>query len=766
MRLKQARTRLSLRWNLVASATALAALGAPMAAHAQQAGDEGSGSAATPATSASPSGPAPADATAPAVQGAPATQGLAEIVVTASKRTEDLQRSALSITAVSSQQLDTRGITDAGQLAGLAPSVQFQPSFLLLTYIRGVGNYSSQPAVDQSIAYNVDGIYLDRPYAMPNLLFDLARVELLRGPQGTLQGRNSTGGSVDLITARPVFDFAAKASVTIGNYGAVNTEGMVNVPLATNVALRISGASAQHSGYFDNGFGDQNALGFRARLLAQPTSHLEILLTGEYTRQHENGPTDSPCPPGSTDLACAGVPWRPFAGTAGQGTDEVNNIAEPQVLDATNWAIYGEINYDLDFATLTWVPNYRSITYRSDQAYSHFFGYAPAVRDQMHSEELRLASKPASPITWVAGLYYGRQHSREQNYFLTAAGPFISVDQPGFDPISHVYFKNDVDRYVYLSKSVFGQATVPIFPGFRVVVGGRYTWDKKTLIGNTGVVTAGPTLVAVDTAAEQKLQRFTYKAGVEFDAARQVMLYANISTGFKSGGVNGVPPGAGISATFGPETNTAYQAGIKSRFLDNRLQINAEGFYYDYRGYQTSSFYTTPDGITIGLNVNSQKARMYGGELESIFLLTPEDRFDFNMSLLSARYIKFEIAATGVNLDGQPLQNAPGHTFTIGYSHTFNFANGATLEAHGEGHYESGQYVDYRLSPGSYVKGHWRENANLTYTSADGRWTLGAFINNISNDGSLSTAVGGLGPYELGVPLPPRTFGFRAGAKF
>lgn len=712
----------------------------------------------------------PVDQPAAPVANAPAGQpaeGLGEIVVTASKRAENLQRAPLSITAVSAAALASRGISDPGQLTGLAPAVSFQPTFLLLTYIRGVGNYSSQPAVDQSIAYNVDGIYLDRPYAMTNLLFDLERVELLRGPQGTLQGRNSTGGSVNLITARPVMDFAARVSATGGNYGTINSEGMINVPLGENAALRISAAQNHHGAFFDNGFGDLDSQGVRVRLLARPTPRLEILLTGEYSRQKEDGPTDSPCPPGSADAACVGVRWKPFAGSVGQGTDPVNSIVEPQVLKDDNKAIYAEVNYDLDFATLTWVPNYRFYTYRSNQAYSQFFAYAPAVRDSMHSEEVRLASKAGSPFTWVGGFYYGRQHSREQNYFLTGVGPSISVNRPGFDPVGHVYFQNDVDSYTYRSTSVFGQVTVPLlFDGFRVVGGGRYTWDHKELRGNVGLVVAGPTVISVAVGAKQSLRRFTYKAGVEYDFAPQILGYANVSTGFKSGGVNGVPPGSGFPETFGPEKNMAYQAGLKGRFLDNRLQINTEGFYYDYSGYLASSFATTAEGITIGLNVNSQKARMYGGEVESSFLLTPADRLDFAVALLSAKYKTFFIPSTGLNLSGKRLQNAPGHTFNVDYTHTFRMANGGNIQAHATAHYESNQYVDYRLSPGSLVKGFWRENADITYHAPGDRWTIGGFISNISNNGSATTAVGGLGPYELAVPYPPRTFGGRVSAKF
>ena len=709
-------------------------------------------------------------AAAPAVPAAPA-EGLGEIVVTASKRAENLQRAALSVTAVGGEALATRNIVDASQLTGLAPAVQIQPSFILLTFIRGVGNYSSQPAVDQSIAYNVDGIYLDRPYAVPNQLFDMERIELLRGPQGTLQGRNSTGGSVNFITARPVMDFEGKAQGSFGNYSAITTEGMVNVKLADQVALRVSAASSDHDGYFKNGFGDGNTQGVRARLLARPSTDLEILLTAEYSRRNEKGPTVSNCPPGSTDVACQGVPWRPFSGAPGQGTDPVLSMDEENFLKSKNIAVYGEISYDLGFGSVTWVPNYRYHTYANNLSYSNAFGYYPAVKDGLHSQELRIASNPGSDIVWVAGVYYGRQKSREQNYFLTGAGPSITVDRPGFRTIGNVYFRNDVDSYVYRSISGFGQVSVPLADTFRIVAGGRYTKDRKTLIGNTGVVTGAtpagvPIEQSADVSGRQSSGQFTYKAGFEFDAADRVLTYANVSTGFKAGGANGVPAGSGLPTTFGPEKNTAYQAGVKSRFLDNRVQLNAEAFYYDYRGYQTSLFGVTPQGVLVGLNTNSQKARMYGGEAEASILATPADRFDLSVAVLSAKYKEFFIPSNGLDLSGKRMQNAPKFTFTGNYSHTFDLVGGATIVAHGETRYESGQWVDYRLSPGSYVSGFWRHSADVTYNAPQDRWSVGAFIRNISNNGSPIVAVSGLGPFEVAQPLPPRTYGVRATTRF
>jgi len=696
--------------------------------------------------------------------------GLGDIIVTASKRSENLQRTPISVTALGSSMLETRAVVEPGQLNGLAPGVSIQPSFILLAYIRGLGNYSSQPGVDQSVAYNVDGIFISKPYGMPTIMFDQDRVEMLRGPQGTLQGRNATAGSINFISARPTMDFGAKVSVTYGNYDTLNTEGMINIPLGEGAALRVSGATAKHDGYFRNGYGDGNTAGARARLLLKPADRLEVLVTGEYTERDEKGSTYSPCPPGSSNPACEGVEWDPYAGTPGQGTDNVLNIDEDNYLRSKGKAIYAEVNYDMDFATLTWQPNYRKFTYNNHQSLSHVFGYAPAVRNSMHSQELRMASNAGSPITWVFGLYYGRESANEQNYFTTGEPPFVTINRPKYPSIGHVYFKNDINSYIYRSQSAFGQVTVPLFDGFRVLGGLRYTQDKKTQAGNTGVVLAGedgvPFVRSVDVGGRQKQNKLNYKVGVEFDVADRVMVYGNVSTGYKAGGVNGIPPNTNFPGTFGPEEITAYQAGIKSRFLDNRAQINAEGFYYNYRGYQTSIFFTTNEGINIGGTTNSQKARIYGGEVEASFLITPQDQFDLSATVLSAIYTEFEVPEAGTSLSGERMQNAPRFTLNGNYTHTFELESGATIVAHAEARHESGQWVDYRQTDGSYQKGFIRASADITYTSPDDRYTLGAFIRNITNNAALLVANNNLGPYQLGTPYPPRTYGVRATAKF
>jgi iron complex outermembrane receptor protein len=704
-----------------------------------------------------------------------AATGLEEVVVTAEKREVNLQEAAVSVTALSTNDLEARAIVDPGQLNGLVPGVSIQPSFILLTYIRGLGNYSSQPGVDQSAAYNVDGIYIDKPYGIPTILFDQERIEMLRGPQGTLQGRNAVAGTINLVSGKPVEKFAAKASMAYGNYSAVQTEGMINIPLASGYALRFSGATAEHDGYFDNGYGDQNVAGARVRFLMKPTENLEGIITGEYNRRLEQGQTYSPCPPGSTAAqGCAGVKWDPWAGTPGQGTSETLDMAEPNMLNSENHAFYAEFNYNLGFGTLTWQPNYRKWWYRNHQSLSHFFGYAPAVKDDMHSEELRLGSNPGSKWTWVVGLYYGREVAAEENYFTAASVPFVTINRPGFWPIGHVYFKNDVYELMYRSQSAFAQVSIPVTDRFRIVAGGRYTQDKKTHAGNTGYVysNAGvPTVASVDVSGLYEKNKFNYKAGVEFDVAPKVLAYANVSTGYKAGGANGVPPNTPFQKTFEPEEVTAYQAGFKSRFWNNRAQLNAEAFYYDYKGYQTSTFAVLTDPNTdaivlIGGTTNSQTARLYGGELETAFLVTDDDQLGVSLTGLSAIYTKFEVPAAGANFTDKQLQNAPAFTASVNYDHTFRFNGGANVVAHWESRYEAGQWVDYRHTPGSYQAPFSRHSVDVTYNSADDRWSVGAYVRNIFNDDALLVANGGLGPYMLGSPYPPRTLGVRVTAHY
>ena len=193
--------------------------------------------------------------------------------------------------------------------------------------------------------------------------------------------------------------------------------------------------------------------------------------------------------------------------------------------------------------------------------------------------------------------------------------------------------------------------------------------------------------------------------------------------------------------------------------------MNTEAFYYNYDGFQTSFFAATSSGVLVGGTTNSQTARLYGAELEVAYRLTPVDELTVGLTGLSAVYTKFVIPQNGSNLSGYDMQNAPPLTFTGNYSHTFRLANGGSLVPHFDAHFEGGQWTDYRQSAGSYSPAHWRDDADLTYKSADDHYSIGLFVENITNNAALLVANSGLGPYQLAEPYPPRTFGVRVTAK-
>lgn len=652
---------------------------------------------------------------------------LEEIVVTAQKSEENLQKTPVAVTALTAAEIQRRGISDPADLQGRLPGVQFQPIGDLLVTIRGVGTFNLQPGVDSAVSYNLDGTYLSHATALPATLFDLERVEALRGPQGTLFGRNANAGAISLITAKPALGkAAASGSIQAGDYGLFATEAMVNLPLGEDAAIRGAFATQRHDGYLSDGHNDAHNYAGRLRLLVKPSTAFSYLATVDYSKQRGEGASPSPCPPESVSAACGSVrPWRPFAG------QDTPNPADFRTVK--NLGVYGEGGLDLDWAKLTSITSWRRVEFANLNTTGPF-GYFPTNTDRLFSQEVRLASPSASPVKWVLGAYYSRERLHD-----------LTTEQfSGF-----TFAKYEVSRYLATSKAVFAQATVPLTDSFRLTGGLRYTDEQKTALGTAENVGSPPT----PTGGLFKTSRVTWKAGAEWDVAPASMLYASASTGFKSGGVNQVPAGvAALPAQYAPETIKAYELGSKNRFLDGRLQVNAEAFYYDYSGYQTINTLVDPTGTYSGIffvTLNSDSAKFWGGEVELAALLTDRDRVDLNAAVLHAKFG-----------NGAWVNNAPRYTFSGGYSHTFPLPGGADLRAGVDTVLTGPQYVDAANSPGAHQKAYTQTSANLEYEAADRRWSVSGWVRNLENKGAIYSYFGAfVTPYDLGYPLAPRTWG-------
>lgn len=736
--------------------------------------------------------------------------GVEEVVVTAQRRDENIQRTALSIQALSSEVLARANVTRAEDLTGLAPGVQVGTGGpFAQTYIRGVGNFSAQVFAEGAVAYNLDGVYISRPWAMRGMFYDLDRVEVLKGPQGTLYGRNASGGAINIITAKPNFDgFNGFAEIEAGNYDLIHGTAAINIPLSSTVAVRASGQVTSRSGYLSDGTEDDKTQSGRLQVLMKPNDDVSLLLSGSY--QHIGGKGTG----AALSPQLPGDPWRSASDPAVVAIIRAEPFIGPLLTvplsnaftDTTIYSIGAELNWDLGFGTLTVLPAYRQGEL-NDLHYAAGFHVENHNRDKQTSVEARLGNS-SEKLKWVVGGYYFNERQ---------------TGLPGYSSLRVLQgittqIQSPLDTQTK-SYAAFGQATYSLTDRFRVTGGLRYTHEAKrddesinfyTLPAQPpappGTCTFGifdpttptpPTfcLQSVPIHASVTFRNVSYKAGVEIDVAPQSMAYANVSTGFKSGGFYSAPP----PNTFKPEKLFAIDAGVKNRFLDNRLQLNVEAFYWRYKDHQeTFVGPTSSPGFFTFQTVNAGRAQSYGADLEIAFRATQYDEMNLKVEYDKTRYNVFTFSyASGllgapvtsctlgpfvgfsqqVDCSGKPLVRAPAWSGTAGYTHTFDLGASGSLDATFAAQFASGSYLSadflQAARQSSYVLG----NFDLAYMTTTKAWVVSAFVHNIGNEAVATQAyrtpfVSTANPLAnpdgaiFATLRPPRTFGARVRYNF
>ncbi|MEE3623856.1 TonB-dependent receptor [Nitrospirillum sp. BR 11752] len=708
-------------------------------------------------------------ATAPAPQNAPqgasAQQQLEDIVVTAERREETTQRTPIAITAFSGDTLQQRGVSSSTDLNNMVPGLAVgNNGGSVQIAIRGIGSTNDTEVGDPAVAFNVDGVYMARSRAAIGALYDVDRIEVLRGPQGTLYGRNATAGSINVITKRPSDKFEGNASLDYGNYNSLQTSGMLNVPLTDTLAVRAAFQTSRHDGYTNNGrssnFNDEDTQAGRLQIQLKPSETFKALLSLDVF--HEGG---------------VGYANGPIGQYAKFGSPYTFPMSADGSLNHTNKGVGLTTDWDLGFATLTYVGSYREDTDRTHggstqsgtcQAPSGPYCASTIFRsdENQTSHELRLANSDG-PLKWVAGLYY----FKENNDVLFALDPVAGIT-------SLAFVQPKVSEE---SKAAFAQATYSLTDSLRVTGGLRYTEDAKArtgateafghIVGNTYV--GGSALYLND--ADLSWNSTNWKAGAEYDLAPDSMLYASVGTGYKAGGYgDGQPPN---NNPYQPEKLTAYEVGLKNQFMDKRLQLNLTGFYYDYRDFQVSAIGQVA-GQASTVTVNAGTAEVYGVEVEGAALLTGSDRVDGSVSYIHARYTDF-ILATGdvfhpnsaAVYTGNRLAKSPEWTINLGYQHMWDLASGAMITARVDSVYVGDQNLDYRNFAVTEQKAYTKTNLSLAYDDADRRWRVMAYVRNLENNAVLVVAnpdtngsgnrLAGSGAYA-----PPRTYGVRVSANF
>lgn len=680
--------------------------------------------------------------------------GVEDIVVTANKQSQSLQKAPVAITAISGAQIVSSGITDIRAAQAFVPSVRFQAQNTVTElYIRGVGQTQDHAQFDPPIASLYNGVYLPREVASAPF-YDISQVEVLPGPQGTLYGRSSLGGVVNVNFNRPTNANEAHFVAEAGNYSMYHITSTVNAALTDTLAVRGSFDFNRHSGYMTSGSYSKNGWSGRLSALYRPNERVSVYLWGMEGRESGN----------ATNAVAYGVlPDGTLAPGKFTQSDPWNDLIEPTVLAQyglsqptpqpviyRNRIVGGEIEVGLsDDIKLTYIPSY--LKFYSSNRLS--FTGLPNVQDigyEQTTHELRLAGK-AKWGNWLLGLY---------GYRMTSFGNFYigTYDFSGV-PVTVI------DHNRLKGAAVFGQGTINLSDSLRLTVGGRYGADDR--IGN-GPYAEGANLLQYNFS--HSYRRFDYKVGVDYDIAPHAMIYAALQTGYAPGTFNTfADPGSttGKANPVNPAKLTAYTAGLKSRLLDGKLQFNNEFFYYDYRDIFATAYNAF---LSQTQAFNADKTEIYGNQTDFIFKPSPEDQLNISLGYLHARYKRFTLPDGSAKYDGKRLPFAPDWTVSGGYYHDFLMSKGY-LRANVSGRYESSFYPDFTSLPGAVQKAYVKVDASITYYDDDERWSLGLWGKNLTNKAVIAAAGAG----SIFPPNPnaatafledPRTFGLRATLKY
>jgi iron complex outermembrane receptor protein len=706
----------------------------------------------------------------------PDDSGLADVIVTAEKRPSVAQRTAISLAVIDSETLKSQGVGSVADLTTLTPSVSFaENGASSIITIRGVSSRDTNQLGDPAVSISVDGFYLQRSLGLNATLFDLERVEALRGPQGTLLGRNATGGALNIITAKPTDSFAASATAEAGNYNTYDTQGFVNLPINDVIKVRAAFQTRDHDGYRDNAPSrngdDEHSKAARLSVLLDPTSRWSLLLTGEFARQDEVGPVID------------AVPWRYLNGSTtnvdysrppipGDGLSFPIAPGSTYTTQSTNFR--WNTSYDMDFATLTYLGGFRVFDFYRLSTLGAQYGtprqnYSFDQREHPKSwdHELRITSRQDVPFLWQAGLFYFQEANSTQSLFQDYPG------SPGLigTPVSlQIFRKPDL---LLKSDAAFGQVSYALTDQLRIEAGGRYSQDDKHNFNATNLatnvanyITGGPSTIAYvanpPKATHISSNKTTYHGALNYDWTPHNLLYVKYDTGYKAGGFTDLNP-------YGPESLTAYEVGSKNRFFGNHLQINSSAFLYNYRDQQVQEQITLPTGGIGTGTVNAGKSRIYGGDLDAIFQMTHADRIDGYVAYLHARFTDFLTALNGVNvqLAGNTLQQAPSWVGNFGYEHQWGMGSG-TLTARAQTHLESDSYFTFYNYDADRQRSYHRSDLLLTYRAPNDRWLVEAYVHNLENALILSFADPTGSTYQTYRYQfqPPRTYGGRVTVNF
>ena len=719
-----------------------------------------------------------------------------EILVTAQRRAESIQDVPISIAAFTGDALEEANVVTVQDLGRVAPNFTatkgVQSSFLRVN-VRGIGA-ASNTTIEPSVAIFVDGIYVPRAGAIVGALMDMERVEVLRGPQGTLFGRNASVGALSLRTAEPEFDFSGRATAEIGNGDRYKVDGYVNAPLSDNIAVRVAGMAQWFGGYWTNvldgrQLGGTDDQAFRASLRGE-FGNVEWIVRGDYSHIAGDGFTNIDFDPTSVSPAQLAALRARLGGQLPDTNldDRILNQFVTADLEDRQWGVSSQLSLDVADSTVRLINSYRD--WRNDQLDGDvIFTPVPIAsrvgnyRSQSHNHELQFISPTGvwlgGHLDLVAGLYYFSEQYRLDEQLnmnaqfcnvLTPAGPvrtacntFLTTN--GGQNATDQDVLQDVASY-----AAYAQATVHLSDEFAITGGLRWTRDEKE--GSYAQRISNPFVAAlrapeVLTFPDISEQRLTYRLSLTWEPTRDLMFFANHSTGYKSGGYNSgagspalsrvAPDGSLISTqrVFGRETVDNYELGARTTWLDRVLTANFTLFRMDINGYQDRAF----DGTSFTVR-NAGSLRQQGVEADLVIAPVSNLSFTASMAYLDSEFTDYRnapglpgcapagtppavpaaCAAAGLgatqNLTGRPVTFSPKFSGRLGVDWSGDVGNsGLRWNANANVSFVSDQFMGLvtDANPQTIEDGYALLGARFTVDGPNDRWSVSLFGNNLTN---------------------------------
>lgn len=703
--------------------------------------------------------------------------GIADIVVTAQRRSERLQDVPVAVTAATADRLAAVGIQSSQDLSVITPGLTIpQTSGYSQPRLRGVGTSSNGPGVENPVATYIDGVYIASAPSSLLTLNNIQRVEVLKGPQGTLFGRNATGGLIQIVTNDPAYDTGGAVNLTYGNYQTIIADayatGGLGDRIAADIALRYE---HQADGFGTNLYAGQpvgrldHDFAGRIKLLAEPSDATQIRLAFDYESRDSDRDIQH--------LDITQQPGSPFYLGFGPfplgGTYDVNqNYPFRNKLEAGGASL--QIDQDLGSVGLKSITAYRKSKFQFDLDLDLLpidgFTASSIAKFEQFSQELQFSSKGGGPLKWVAGLYFFHSKDGWQPIDIGIGG-LVNVDAPGvpFHVIDRNYQKTD-------AVAGYAQATYEVLQATNLTIGARYNYERKTVDGTETYTAFGApagTVPFPDTAivpTSITFKRFNYRIALDHKFAPDILGYVSYNTGFKSGGFVLAKRDA---LPFKPEDIKAAEAGLKTQFFNRRLRLNIAAFHYDYKNIQVQRFDAGSQLI-----YNGAKARIYGLDLDGEAVLARGLTINGGLSYIHDRFLSFPLADSNAARPGCPtpppggvvqceaagnkLPQTPTFSYNVGGDYSLETSIGK-IALNATYFHQSRAYA----APDNIAsqKPYGLFNASIAWTDKAGHLTAKVWGKNLGKTVYTTSQIEGFTGYDVAYGYP-RTYGITGGFKF